>query len=104
MDKQLIELYVKRGRLRERISAQRGELARELVPVSHALQSVDRGAQRLRQARAWAAQHPTLITAAIVAVVVMRPRMLWRVARRAFSLWRNWSQVKEWTRLGMRVL
>jgi len=99
MDQRLIDLYVQRGRLRERIGVQRAQMARELAPVGTALQAVDRGALLLRQARIWVAAHPTLVTTLIVAVAVWRPRSVWRVARGAFSLWRNWSRVREWTRL-----
>jgi len=104
MDQRLIDLYVQRGRLRERIGVQRGELAQALAPVGSALQAVDRGALLLRQARAWAAAHPTLVTAVIVAVSIWQPRAVWRVARRGFSLWRNWSRIREWALLGMRAL
>lgn len=104
MDRRLIELYVQRGRLRERIGVQRGQLARELAPVGTALQTVDRGVLLLRQARTWVAAHPTLVTTVIVAVAIWRPRAVWRVARNAFSLWRNWSQIREWTQRGLRAL
>lgn len=104
MDQRLIDLYVQRGRLRERIGVQRGELARALAPVGTALQAMDRGAERLRQARAWAAAHPTGVSAAIVLIMVWRPRFVWRVVRRGYRLWRNWPRIREWTRLGLQVL
>jgi hypothetical protein len=104
MDQRLIELYVQRGRLRERIGVQRGQLAQELAPVGTALRTADRGALLLRRARAWMASHPTLVTTVIVAVAIWRPRAVWRVARNAFALWRNWSRIREWTQRGLRAL
>lgn len=102
MDQRLIELYVQRGRLRERIASQRGQVADALAPLDTALQTVDRGRLLWQRARAWVVQHPTLVTATVVVVVVWRPRAVWRLARGAVSLWRNWNELKAWTQTGSR--
>lgn len=101
MDKRLIELYVQRGRLRERISVQRGQLARELAPLSSGLQLLDRAVIVLRRAQLWLAAHPLVVTAAVVAVVVWRPRSVWRAMRWGYSTWRSWARVRGW--LGMET-
>jgi glutathione S-transferase len=96
MDARQIELYVQRGRLRERISVQRGQLAREVEPLSSALQTVDRTHEQLRLARAWLVTHPTIVTAAVVALLVWRPRSVLNVARWGYSAWRSWARLKQW--------
>ncbi len=104
MDDRLIELYVQRGRLRERINAQRGQLARELAPVSGALQLVDRSRALVHQAQRWLAANPTVIAAVVVALVVWRPRAVLRAARWGFSTWRSWSRLRGWLQAGVSVL
>jgi glutathione S-transferase len=96
MDARQIEIYVQRGRLRERISVQRGQLAREVEPLSSALQTVDRTHEQLRLARAWLVTHPTIVTAAVVALLVWRPRSVLNVARWGYSAWRSWARLKQW--------
>ncbi len=104
MNQRLIDLYVQRGRLRERIGVQRGLVARELAPLGTALQTVDRGRALLHQARLWLSAHPALVTTAAVALLVWRPRAVVRTVRRGFYLWRNWSRLREWASVGLRVL
>ena len=53
MDDRLIELYVQRGRLRERIQAQRAQVAQALVPVRTTLDRTDQVRALARQAQAW---------------------------------------------------
>ena len=96
MDARLIELYVQRGRLRERIRVQRGLLARELVPLSGALQTVDRAHAQVRLAQAWLVTHPAIVTAALVALLVWRPRSVLSAARWGYTAWRSWARLKQW--------
>jgi hypothetical protein len=96
MDERLIELYVQRGRLRERIGVQRGQLARELAPLSSGLQLLDRAVNLARQAQVWMATHPMVVTAVVVAVVVWRPRSVWRTLRWGYSTWRSWARLRAW--------
>ena len=104
MDQRLIDLYVQRGRLRERIGVQRAQVARELAPLGVALQTVDRGRVLLRQAQVWLVTHPVLVTTAVVTLLVWRPRAVFRSVRSAYSLWRYWSSLKEWASVGLRTL
>jgi hypothetical protein len=96
MDERQIELYVQRGRLRERIGVQRRQLARELAPISSALQTVDRTHEKIRQAQVWLAAHPAIVAAAAVALLVWRPRSALRAARWSYSGWRRWVRLKQW--------
>jgi hypothetical protein len=96
MDARQIELYVQRGRLRERISVQRGQLARELAPLSSALQTVDRTHAQLRHAQTWLVTHPAIVTAAVVALLVWRPRSVLTAVRWGYSGWLSWARLKRW--------
>ena len=104
MDARLVELYVERGRLRERISMQRGQLAHELAPLAEALHTVDRARALLNQVRLWMVANPGVVAAAAVTLVVWRPRAVLRTARWGFSVWRNWGRWRDWVRAGLRAL
>jgi glutathione S-transferase len=96
MDERQIELYVQRGRLRERIRVQRGEMAHELAPISGALLAIDRTHAQLRKAQAWLAAHPSIVTAAVVALLVWRPRAIFTAARWGYSAWSSRARLKQW--------
>lgn len=104
MDARLIELYVERGRLRERIGIQRAQLARELEPVVQAMHAMDRTRSRLHLVGQWMAAHPGIVAAVSVAVLVWRPRAVLKTAGKGVYLWRNWARWRDWLRIGLRVL
>ena len=96
MDARLVELYVQRGRLRERIGAQRGQIARELAPLRVAAELADRTGRLMHQSQQWLIGHPGVVTALVVALVVWRPRAVFRTLRWGYSMWRSWSGVRAW--------
>ncbi len=96
MDQRLIDLYVQRGRLRERISAQRARVHSDVAPLSRALHRVDHARALWIQARNWAQAHPVLVTAAVVTVVVWRPRPVFQLLRWGFASWGHWSRMRQW--------
>ena len=100
MDDRLIELYVARGRLRERIAVQRTQLARELAPLGGALRLVDRSRAALHQAGQWLTAHPGVVSVVVVAVLVWRPRAVFRSLRWGYSAWRSWTRLREWMHTG----
>jgi hypothetical protein len=100
MDDRLIELYVQRGRLRERIGSQRTQLARELAPLGGALQLVDRSRAVLHSARQWLTAHPGVVSVLVVAVLVWRPRAVFRSLRWGFSAWRTLHRLRQWVHAG----
>ena len=104
MDAKLVELYVQRGRLHERIVAQRVQLARELVPMHEVLDRVDRARALIQQLRLWMIANPGLVAVAGVALVIWRPRSLMRAARWGFFAWRTWSRWRDWLRVGLSAL
>lgn len=103
MDEKLTELYVARGRLRGRIGAQREQLARDLVPLAQALQTVDRAQGLFRKTQGWLSTHPGLVTAAIVALAVWRPRGALRSMRWGLAAWRQWRRAQAWSGTGVKA-
>jgi hypothetical protein len=104
MDQRLVELYIERGRLRERIGAQRGQLVDALEPLSNALHTVDRVRVLMEQAKLWLMANPGVVAAVAVAIVVWRPRRILRTVLWGFSAWRSMGRWREWVRIGLRVL
>ena len=95
MDDRLIELYVQRGRLRERIGAQRQQVARELAPMASALSLADQGLAWFQRAKSYVFAHPGLVAGVLVAALVWRPRWLLRSLRWGFVAWRGWHAWRE---------
>jgi len=100
MDDRLIELYVARGRLRERIAVQRTQLARELAPLGDALRLVDRSRAVLHEAGRWLTAHPGVVAVVAVALLVWRPRAVFRSLRWGYSAWRSWTRLRAWMHAG----
>lgn len=87
----LIELAERRGRLRERIAAQRALLARDLAPMARALSFTGRLTDQTHRALAWLRARPVLTGALLAGVVLLRPRRTWRLTRWALLGWRLWK-------------
>ena len=104
MEQRLIELYVQRGRLRERIGSQRSQVARDLAPLGRALAGVDRARARWHHAQRWAATHPVTVTAAMVALLVWQPRRVLSAVRWGYVAWREWARVRQWLSAGIKTL
>ncbi|WP_300449184.1 YqjK-like family protein [Accumulibacter sp.] len=94
MKQEEIDLAVRRGRLLERISMQRGTLGQQLQPVGDALRTVDRGLAGVRRGRDYLGQHPEIVVAGAAALVVLQPKRLWRWTRRGFFFWRTWRLLR----------
>lgn len=95
MNQALIDLAVQRGRLMERSTIQRQELQRLLLPVDRALQATDRAVNSLRKGADYLGRHPGVVAAAaMVLLVVIRPRGVWRWGMRGFFVWRGWRKLR----------
>lgn len=91
MNERLLELAHRHGALQARIAEQRRQLAQHVVPIEAALARGD----ALRHALAWLKAHPGAVGSAVAVAVVLRPRRMWRWARRGFVLWRGWQAVRQ---------
>lgn len=90
MNDRLLQLATRQGALKARIEAQRHTLAEQAVPLKSALARGD----AVLQGVDWLKHHPVAIGAAVVAVVVARPRRAWRWAKRGFLVWRGWQGIR----------
>ncbi|MBK7001972.1 MAG: hypothetical protein IPH35_19000 [Rhodoferax sp.] len=96
MDRQLIELYTQRGRLRERIRAQRAQLVLDIAPVADTLQAMDYAHWRWQQTKGWLAAHPMVVAVTVAALVLWRPRAVVGTLHRGYSIWRYWQRARAW--------
>ncbi|MCP5280755.1 MAG: YqjK-like family protein [Rhodoferax sp.] len=94
MQQRLIELQLQRGRLLERIANQRAQLAHHAEPVDRLLHLGDRAAAIARECKRTAIEHPLTLAVAVGAVLVFRPRTVWRWTRRGFLAWRSFGAIR----------
>lgn len=89
MNPAALELALKKQRL-QLVSAQlRDDFSRHatvFVPVFSA-------ADRLLAGVRWLQLHPQIVVASFVALVVARPRKVWRLARRSYFVWQAWNKL-----------
>lgn len=89
----LTELAERRGRLLERIAAQRTALTLELAPLSRALSFTGRLTDRYHHVMAWVRARPVLSGALVVGLILLQPRQRsWRLARWGLLGWRLWKK------------
>ncbi|MEI7612523.1 MAG: YqjK-like family protein [Betaproteobacteria bacterium] len=91
----LNDLLVQRGRLLERIEAQREALVYEVQPVQAALDATDRVLATVRQGVAYIKGHPGITALAVAVLFALRGRRILRFAKRGFFLWRTWRALRE---------
>ena len=84
--RRLDQIYARRERLLARSAAQRDELALLLAPLNGPLALADRGIAVVQYARA----HPGLVAIAAAIFVLLSPKRAFRLARRAFGVWRGY--------------
>jgi hypothetical protein len=90
MQEKLNELHQQRGRLLERIAAQRQVLSQQLAPLQGALDVSDRTTRLVQDAKTFVQKHPLGVALAIVAMMVLKPRTVLRWTQRGFFAWRTW--------------
>jgi hypothetical protein len=88
----LIELAERRGRILERIAAQRAALAQDLAPLSQALAATRRVTERYRSVLAWLRERPLVTGLLVAGVVLLRPQRSWRLARWGLLGWQLWKR------------
>jgi hypothetical protein len=93
MQQRLIELQQQRGRLLERSANQRATLVRQVQPMARVLHFGDRVGEVAAQCKRAALEHPVAVAVVVGAVVVLRPRTVFRWAQRGFFAWRSWGAV-----------
>ena len=89
-----IELALKRGRLQERIAAQRATLAAQMGPIASTLGAADRTIALGKSGIAYVRTHPVAVGAAFAVLAVLRPKRVWRWSRRVFFAWTAWRKLR----------
>ena len=90
MNSKLVELALKKQRLQLQSAALRDALAENAGTYQSAFAVAD----RMKRGVAWLIRHPALPVAALVAVLVARPRAVLRLAGRGWLLWGTLKQVR----------
>ena len=91
MNPGLNELHLRRGRLLERIAAQRAALRRDAQPLYGALYKTDRVLARVHSAVEYVKKHPSIAMLATAALFFVRGKGIWGLAKRGFLAWRIWQ-------------
>lgn len=103
MNRPLDDLHLQRGRLIERIAAQRAALIRDAQPVAHTLHKADIVVARVQAATSYVKRHPGIALLAMGGLFVFKGDRLWRWARRGFVAWRTWRALYDrWQMLAAR--
>jgi hypothetical protein len=89
-DARLVELALKKQRLQFTSEQLRHRFARNVTFV----QPLCAGFDRIRSAWHWLRQRPAIPVAIVVALLVGRPRGVWRWARRGFFAWQAWQRTR----------
>jgi YqjK-like protein len=95
-----IELALKK----QRLQLKSAELRDQWSACAATLKPLYAGADRIRDAGVWLRRHPELLVAIGAALVVARPRMLFRWLRRAVSALLFWRGLRKRWFAGLRWL
>jgi len=88
-----LELALKKQRLTLQSAALREQFARHAVALTPALSAID----RVRDGARWLMHHPEWVALGVAAIMVARPRVAWRWARRSFLAWQLWHRLDAWS-------
>ncbi len=90
MNPRVVDLALKKQRLQLQAAAQRVRLLHAIESVTPAFGAADKA----RAAMRWAKAHPEVLVGTGVALLVLRPRALFRWARRGFFLWEGLRRLR----------
>lgn len=90
MSPQHLELALKKQRLQLQIANQREALAHHVA----GLQPLFTAADQAQNVGRWLRRHPEAVAATAVAVLVARPKVVWRWLGRGVFAWRAWARLR----------
>ncbi len=96
MQTRLIELHQQRGRILERIAAQRGLMSQQLVTLEAVFSFQNRVSSAVQDGKEFARRHPAGIAVVLLTLVLLKPRTVLRWTQRALVGWRTWRSVSGW--------
>lgn len=92
MNSRQIELALRKQRLQLKSAILRDEFAAHATALSPLFAAGD----KVHDGALWLRRNPEIAVAAGVALLVARPRTLFRWARRSVVAWQAWSQLSAW--------
>ena len=92
MTAQFVELALRKQRLQIKSAVQREALAGHAL----ALKPIFGVGDTLRSGAFWVRRHPEAIVAVGAALLVVRPRALFRWTRRGVVAWQTWQRMRAW--------
>jgi hypothetical protein len=93
MNRRIDELFLRQGRLIERIAGQREALRRNFEPVTAALGQVDYAVAGIRLGAEYCRRHALVASAVAGVFLIFKGKAALRWAGWAFSLWKSWRAV-----------
>jgi hypothetical protein len=94
MNRRIDELFLRRGRLIERIAGQREALRRDFEPVTAVLGKVDFAVAGVRLGAEYLRRHALVTSAAAGVFLIFKGKAALRWAGWAFSLWKSWRALE----------
>lgn len=88
----MLELALRKQRLQLQSAAQRDAL----VSAGAGLLPILTAADRVRDGARWLGCHPEWVAGGVVVMLVARPSVVFRWARRSFFAWQAWRRVSQW--------
>lgn len=95
MTPRLIELQRQRGRLQERIAQQRVQLGEQVQPLLQAERVGQRGLEMATGAAGQITAHPWSVALIAGAVLLLKPRRIWRGLRLGLWVWRRYRSLRD---------
>lgn len=86
----LVELALKKQRLRQKSAALRDAFADQASAWAPAFSAVD----RVQAGIGWLRRHPALPIAVLAVLLVARPRAVLRLVVRGWLFWRGWQRLR----------
>jgi YqjK-like protein len=82
--------------LRKRMLVQRSAVQRHVLALQldHALRPAVSVVHQARVAGQWVRAHPALVAGVAAALLVWRPKAVWGLLPRAWSLWQLWQRLR----------
>lgn len=88
----MLELALRKQRLQLQSATQRDALVGAAAGLAPLLTAAD----KVREGARWLGRHPELLAGGMVALLVARPRTVFRWVRRSFFAWQAWRRVSQW--------
>lgn len=92
MTSRLIELALKKQRLQFESDQLRDQWRAHVHGLAPAIGAAD----QVRESFGWLRRHPEVLIGVGVAVVVVKPRAVWRWFKRGFVAWQFWRRGQHW--------